>query len=50
MKEFKFSDDHQKESGKSITEMPGMSIKALNEEAELDRIDYDTMLEEIRVS
>lgn len=50
MKELKFSDDHQEESKQSITAMPELSIRSLNEEAELDRIDYETLLEEIRVS
>ena len=50
MEEFKFSEGHQEESKQSITAMPELSIRALDEEMELDRIDYKTMLEEIRVS
>ena len=50
MKEFEFSNDRREESEQSIIRMTEMSVVELKEEFELDRIDYETLLEEIRAS
>lgn len=42
--------DHVDESAQSITALSDMSFDDLNEEAELDRVDYETLMEEIRAS
>lgn len=34
----------------NVTAMPDMSIVELNEEAELDKVDFETLMEEIRAS
>ena len=50
MKDFGSMSDHGKESEKNITTLPDMSIVELSEEAELDKVDFETFLEEIRAS
>lgn len=45
-----FSYDQNSDSEQSINSMSNVSIEALNEEVELERIDFETFLEEIRVS
>ena len=42
--------DQNSGSGQSIISMSGVSIEALNEEVELERVDFETLLEEIRAS
>ena len=50
MKGFEFSKDNGEESEQSFTAMSELSVGSLDEEIELDRIDYETLLEEIRAS
>ncbi|MBQ6016387.1 MAG: hypothetical protein IKH82_07640 [Clostridiales bacterium] len=45
-----FSYDQNSDSEQSINSMSNVSIEALNEEVELERVDFETFLEEIRVS
>ncbi|MBR2993711.1 MAG: hypothetical protein IKZ29_01675 [Clostridiales bacterium] len=42
--------DQKSDSEQSIISMAGVSIEALNEEVELERVDFETLLEEIRAS
>lgn len=42
--------EHNVESEQNITTLSDMSFAELKEEAELDQIDFDTLIEEIRVS
>jgi len=49
MEDFTLSHDHN-ESEHSVTTMPSMSFADLKEEAELDQVDFETLLEEIRAS
>jgi len=44
------SHDHKVENGQIITSLADMSIAELTEEAELDQVDFETLMEEIRVS
>lgn len=50
MKSFEFSKDNGEESEQCFTVMSDLSAGSLKEEVELDRIDYETLLEEIRAS
>ena len=50
MKDIGLLSDHGKASEKTITTLPDMSVVELNEEAELDKVDFETFLEEIRAS
>ena len=43
MEDMSYSYDYTEESGQSVT------YESLSEELELDRIDFETMLEEIRI-
>lgn len=45
-----FSYDQNGGSEQSIESMSNVSIEALNEEVELERVDFETFLEEIRAS
>ena len=45
-----FSYDQNSDSEQSINSMSNVSIEALNEEVELERVDFETFLEEIRAS
>lgn len=44
------SHDHKVENGQIITSLADMSIAELTEEAELDQVDFEALMEEIRVS
>lgn len=44
------SRDHSVENGQIITSLADMSIADLAEEAELDQVDFETLMDEIRVS
>ena len=48
MKDLSF--EQKAESEQNITTLSDMSFAELKEEAELDQIDFDTLIEEIRVS
>ena len=50
MKDIGLLSDHGKASEKTITTLPDMSVVELSEEAELDKVDFETFLEEIRAS
>lgn len=41
---------HNAESEQNITVLSSMSFADLKEEAELDQVDFETLMEEIRVS
>ncbi|MCR4702694.1 MAG: hypothetical protein K5665_03410 [Saccharofermentans sp.] len=41
--------DHNEESEQGISSMSEIDIDTLNEEVELDRVDFETLLEEIRI-
>ena len=41
--------DHTEESEQGIYSMNEMDIDTLNEEVELERVDFETLLEEIRI-
>ena len=49
MEDYWLTHDHKEEREHNITVMRDESIESLNEEIELERIDYETMLEEIRI-
>ena len=45
-----FSFEQNAESEQNITVLSNMSFADLKEEAELDQVDFETLMEEIRVS
>ena len=50
MEDNSFSFDHKEKREQSVDAMPVINIESLEEAIELERVDYETLLEEIRVS
>ncbi len=49
MEDNSFSFEHKEKRDQSIAIMPVINIKSLEEAIELERVDYETFLEEIRM-